>query len=148
MRDPKDVLIDTILTIFTVSLFIFLLQSVFAHAATPKPEYNFSDPVYERTIDGDTIVVTIHCIHPIFGRSLSIRVRDVDAPETRTRNLIEKAKGLKAKAFTKNLMEGATDLRLKRCFKGTFSRIICDVSNSKTKDLARDLKKAGFNVKK
>jgi len=122
---------------------LFCAFTVFDSDAATKPSFNFSDAHYLRTIDGDTFKVSIYCIHPIFGENLSVRLKGVDTYEIFTSDKEEKARGVKAKKFAEDILKNGTDLRLKNCVRGSLSRIVCDVSNSKTKDLAADLKKAG-----
>jgi micrococcal nuclease len=58
-----------------------------------------------RVIDGDTIDAWID-----LGFKISIRRRirlwGIDAPETRTKDLLEKAEGIKAKARVKDVLDG------------------------------------------
>ena len=57
-----------------------------------------------RVIDGDTVDATIDCGFSIFIKK-RIRLAKIDAPETRTRNKAEKARGLKAKERLKELIK-------------------------------------------
>jgi len=57
-----------------------------------------------RVIDGDTVDATIDCGFSIFIKK-RIRLAKIDAPETRTRNKAEKARGLKAKQRLKELIK-------------------------------------------
>lgn len=60
-----------------------------------------------RVIDGDTIDAWID-----LGFKISIRRRirlwGIDAPETRTRDLVEKAEGIKAKTRLKDILDGSS----------------------------------------
>ena len=58
-----------------------------------------------RVIDGDTMVVSIDLG---FNLTLTqtIRVKGINAPEARTTNLEEKARGLAAKAFAETWLQG------------------------------------------
>jgi micrococcal nuclease len=60
--------------------------------------YHYKIKKIERIVDGDTLDVSIDLG---FGVTLSHRVRlkDVDAAETRTKDLIEKTEGLAAKVW-------------------------------------------------
>lgn len=52
-----------------------------------------------RVIDGDTVVLDIDLGMEVWLHDQHVRLGNFDAPETRTRNLEEKARGLAAKAF-------------------------------------------------
>jgi endonuclease YncB( thermonuclease family) len=60
-----------------------------------------------RVIDGDTYIVKTR-VDTGFGgegaNSAQIRLKDIDCPETRTTNLIEKKHGLEALAFVSDLL--------------------------------------------
>lgn len=58
-----------------------------------------------RVIDGDTIDVEIDVGFSIFIKN-RLRLEGIDAPETRTRDLVEKKEGLKAKQRLIELIEG------------------------------------------
>ena len=60
--------------------------------------YHYKVKKINRVIDGDTVDLDIDLG---FGVTLSHRVRlkDIDAPETRTKDLVEKAEGLAAKEW-------------------------------------------------
>lgn len=54
-------------------------------------------------------------------------MRGIDTPESRSKNLKEKAAGLKAKQFTKVFLEsGQVDLL--NCTRDKYFRLLCDVS--------------------
>ena len=59
----------------------------------------------DEVIDGDTIDVSIDLGFNVL-HTLRIRLYGINTPETRTRDKEEKAKGLKAKARLKELIEG------------------------------------------
>ena len=64
--------------------------------STPKPGWITKATVTE-VLDGDTVEVEIK-------RTMRVRLLDCWAPETRTRDEAEKAKGLKAKSCLKQLV--------------------------------------------
>ena len=61
-----------------------------------------------RVVDGDTIDAMIDLGFGVFVKK-RIRLAGINAPESRTRNLVEKKLGLAAKERLKDLMEGAAD---------------------------------------
>ena len=52
-----------------------------------------------RIIDGDTIVVDIDLGFDIWKKDEHVRLAGIDTPEIRTKDLVEKAAGFKAKEF-------------------------------------------------
>ena len=65
--------------------------------------YEYS-AICERVVDGDTIDARVDLgfsVH-VFIR---IRLHEIDAPETRTKNLEEKALGLRSKEYLKMIMD-------------------------------------------
>ena len=62
----------------------------------------------ERVVDGDTCDALIDLGFNTWAKR-RIRFMGVDTWESRTRDLEEKAKGLEAKAFTKDLLENSDD---------------------------------------
>jgi micrococcal nuclease len=61
-----------------------------------------------RVVDGDTIDAMIDLGFGVHVKK-RIRLAGINAPESRTRNLVEKKLGLAAKERLKDLMEGAAD---------------------------------------
>ncbi len=64
-------------------------------------EYNC---IIKRVVDGDTVDVDIDLGFGIWVHNQRIRLSGIDAPETRTRNLEEKALGFKTKEFVENAL--------------------------------------------
>ena len=80
-----------------------------------------------RVIDGDTIDAKIDLG---FDVSVKKRVRflGVDTPESRTRDLEEKARGLAAKDRVKQLLEGSNIIRLTSHGVGKYGRCLGELS--------------------
>ena len=62
----------------------------------------------ERVVDGDTIDALIDLGFDTWVKK-RIRYKGIDTWESRTRDLEEKAKGLEAKAYVKNLLENSDE---------------------------------------
>lgn len=82
----------------------------------------------KRVVDGDTVDVDIDLGFGVWLSNQRIRILGIDAPETRTRDLEEKARGLEAKAYVENLLpEGSIQvLHTTQFKKGKFGRILGD----------------------
>ena len=84
----------------------------------------------DRVVDGDTVDALIDVGFDIWFKK-RIRFKGVDTWESRTRNLEEKAVGLKAKARTKELLEKVSSksgyFRIKSYGLGKYGRVLADV---------------------
>ena len=65
-----------------------------------------------KVVDGDTIDASIDLGFDI-SLEKRIRLAGIDSPESRTRNLEEKALGLESKEWLKKTLEGAKDIIIK-----------------------------------
>ena len=79
-----------------------------------------------RIIDGDTIVVNIDLGLKQWSHDVHLRIRNIDAPEARTRDLAEKEKGLAAKAFLEEKLPIGEQVIVKT-YKSSFNRYVADV---------------------
>ena len=77
----------------------------------------------DRVIDGDTIDAYIDLGFDVSVKK-RIRFMGINTPESRTRDLEEKAKGLAAKDRLKNLLEGANTIQLKSHGVGKYGRCL------------------------
>ena len=80
----------------------------------------------ERVIDGDSLVCRISLGFDIHFSS-SVRLFAIDSPESRTRSLDEKARGLLAKDFLKDSIENGKKIVIKTELKdsrGKFGRVL------------------------
>jgi micrococcal nuclease len=66
-----------------------------------------------KVVDGDTIDASILILGFDISLTKRIRLAGIDTPESRTRNLEEKALGLESKEWLKKALEGAKDILIK-----------------------------------
>jgi len=71
--------------------------------------YNYKAKVV-RVVDGDTVRMDINLGFGIIMSNESVRLVGIDAPESRTRDLVEKEKGLASKDFLISLLPVGTDI--------------------------------------
>ena len=76
-----------------------------------------------RVVDGDTIDAKIDLGFDIWVKK-RVRFLGVNAPESRTRDLKEKARGLAAKDRVKQLLEGTKTIQLKSHGVGKYGRCL------------------------
>jgi len=79
-----------------------------------------------KVVDGDTIDAEIDLGFDIKVKK-RIRFMGINAPESRTRDLEEKAKGLAAKDRVKQLLEGCESIQLKSHGVGKFGRCLGEI---------------------
>ena len=80
----------------------------------------------QRVVDGDTIDVNIDLGFSVWHKA-RVRMLGIDTPESRTRNLEEKALGLASKARLKELLKGQKlDIECSK-EKGKFGRVLAVV---------------------
>ena len=60
--------------------------------------------IIKRIIDGDSVVVDIDLGFSTWLKDVSVRVLGINAPEVRTKDLVEKAAGTKTKARVEELL--------------------------------------------
>ena len=79
-----------------------------------------------KVVDGDTIDAEIDLGFDIKVKK-RVRFLGINAPESRTRDLEEKAKGLAAKDRVKQLLEGCDNIQLKSHGIGKFGRCLGEI---------------------
>ena len=98
----------------------------------------------ERVVDGDTIDVTIDLGFHIKLTKQRCRLKGIDTPESRTRNLVEKALGKKASARLKELC--AKKLKIKSLGVGKYGRILAIPYTEDGQDICQLLISEGHAV--
>tara|TARA_R100000008_G_scaffold69852_1_gene47283 strand:+ start:111 stop:494 length:384 start_codon:yes stop_codon:yes gene_type:complete len=93
-----------------------------------KPDkYTYRVKSLVKVIDGDTFDCDIDLGFSVVLAKQRIRLMGVDTWESRTRDKEEKAKGLLAKQFAKDMLEGAKEITLKSHGKGKYGRVLGEV---------------------
>ncbi len=90
--------------------------------------YEYSCKV-ERVVDGDTVDVVLNLGFDIMYKS-RVRLYGIDTPESRTRNLDEKARGKMASAFLKNAIDTGEKVVIQTKLKdsrGKFGRVLGNI---------------------
>ena len=83
--------------------------------------------VLDRVIDGDTVDATIDLGFDTWKKT-RIRFYGINTPESRTRDLEEKARGLAAKDRLKNILEGAKTIQLTSHGVGKYGRCLGELN--------------------
>ena len=98
--------------------------------------------------DGDTFKVNLPCKEKLLCKNISVRVKGIDTPEIKTKNIREKEKALSAKLFTEQFLCSG-EIILKNCTRDKYFRLVCDVVIKKEKEeinLAEKLLSSGLAV--
>lgn len=97
-------------------------------------EYNC---IIRKVVDGDTVYVDVDLGFGVVlrgsnGRGVNVRLFGVDAPESRTRDLEEKAHGLLAKKYVKDNLKVGEKYILRTKEKGKFGRYLGEIKVGRT----------------
>ena len=108
------------------------------------PEAYVYEAELERVIDGDTIDITLRLGFDVNLTKQRVRLHGIDTPESRTRNLAEKALGLKAKERLQELCVGR--FKIKSLGKGKYGRILGIPYDQDGADICKTLVNEGHAV--
>jgi len=100
--------------------------------------------ILERVVDGDTVDVTLDLGFSVFLRKQRCRLAGIDTPESRTRNLAEKALGKKASARLSELCVGS--FKIQSLGKGKYGRILAIPYTEDGQDICQMLVNEGHAV--
>ena len=98
----------------------------------------------ERVVDGDTVDVTLDLGFDVKLHKQRVRLHGIDTPESRTRNLAEKKRGLAAKERLKELCVGR--FKVKSLGKGKYGRVLGIPYTEDGKDICQLLIDEGHAV--
>ena len=98
----------------------------------------------ERVVDGDTIDITIDLGFNVKLHKQRCRLAGIDTPESRTKDLAEKALGKKASARLKELC--GKKLKIKSLGKGKYGRILAIPYTEDDQDICKILIEEGHAV--
>jgi len=101
--------------------------------------------ILERVVDGDTIDVTLDLGFSVFLHKQRCRLAGIDTPESRTRDLAEKALGKKASARLSELCVGS--FLIQSLGKGKYGRILAIPFTEDGQDVCQILVNEGHAVK-
>ncbi len=112
-------------------MFLFLSVPIHADCLVGIPSIK-GRAYYARidtVIDGDTIDLHISLGFDIW-QTTRIRIRGIDTPETRTRDLTEKSAGLLAKSRVMDLLPAGSVVRVIGTGRDKYGRTLADIINS------------------
>lgn len=100
--------------------------------------------ILDRVVDGDTIDVNLDLGFDVILQKQRVRLAGIDTPESRTRNLEEKALGLKAKDRLIELCVGS--FKIQSLGKGKYGRILGIPYTEDGRDICQMLIEEGHAV--
>lgn len=112
--------------------------------------YHYKVDKITKCVDGDTIDCIPNlgfgvCLHGEHGRGIRVRLCNIDTPESRTRDSVEKEYGLLAKKFVIEFFKSAKEVLLHTTEKGKYGRYLGDFKVG-NKWLTKELIKAHLAV--
>lgn len=99
--------------------------------------YTYSADVV-KIIDGDTIDVNIHLGFNVILYKQRIRLMGIDTPESRTRNLEEKKRGLISKQYVVDKCPVGSRIVIESLDRGKFGRILGNIWAADTEEVTAD----------
>lgn len=117
------------------SLFFFLSFLIFPSLAKEEIKgkncdndaKNFRCVRFERASDGNTVYVTIPGAHPLFGESVKVEVRNLQAPKPSSKNNCERFKGKIALNLVTNFLIQADKINLENVERAKDFGFVADV---------------------
>ena len=93
-----------------------------------------------RVIDGDSVVVDIDLGFDTWIKDQNVRIHGIDTPEVRTKDPLEKAHGLLAKAFVEKVLPEGIEVAITTVKDGDkFGRVLGIIRTSTGLDVAAEL---------
>lgn len=131
------------------SLIFLPILLLVASPALPRDELILKTKIYcsvEKVFDGDTIYVSCD-IWPTITTKVSVRVRDLDTPETRLYKCdAEKQLAQKAKKYTIDTIEVGEEIGLSAIGYDKYGRLLADVDVPGIGDWAAHMKILGYGI--
>src|SRR5690606_28791145 len=114
-----------------MKIFLFVVMAVFSLSTKASDcshkKDTFKCVKYVRNYDADTITFNIPGIHPLLGEKISIRVRDVDAPEKHGKLPCEKEVSRNGQKLVQSLLRSAKSIELTDVGRDKYFRILAHV---------------------
>ena len=96
-----------------------------------------------KVIDGDTIELLINLGLGVYSNQ-TCRLYNIDTPELRAKNPVERSRAVEAKNFTQDAVEGQlVKVYTQRDKRGKYGRLLCELVYSDYRVLSQELKKHG-----
>jgi endonuclease YncB( thermonuclease family) len=89
--------------------------------------FEFTEVQVHYVYDGDTMMVSLPGLPPVFGDHISVRIRGIDAPEIKARCEREKRLSHNARDLVRIMVEHAEHITLKRLGRDKYFRLLADV---------------------
>lgn len=127
MKLPMDVAMKTGIVLFLTAAAVAANAGAGEGSACQHDENNFRCVKYVRNYDADTITVDIPGVHPLLGKGIGVRIRNIDSPEIRGSSNCEKDAARTAKKLIEAELKRAKRIDLENIGKDKYFRILADV---------------------
>lgn len=94
---------------------LFLL---FSQPAVAQTSWTFERVIYHTCYDGDTCMISLPGVHPLFGDHIPVRLLGIDTPEMKGQCEHEKQLARAARDFARELLGSAKEIRLLHAGRG------------------------------
>lgn len=118
-------LMAPILILFTP--FITVMIIAISISAAPKEYGEVVVTELVNVYDGDTFHVNIKGWPEVCGKNIGVRILGIDTPEMHDKDPAVKATAIKAKAYARQLLEGAKEIRLTNLKRDKYFRLLANV---------------------
>lgn len=100
-----------------VTVIGFLFLGIF-QPAWSQTSWDFDRVIYHTCYDGDTCMVSIPGVHPLFGDHIPVRLLGIDTPEIKGQCEREKTLAREARDFARAFLAEAKEIRLVQVSRG------------------------------
>lgn len=101
--------------------FVTLISLLFLGLFQPawsQTSWDFERVIYHTCYDGDTCMVSIPGVHPLFGDHIPVRLLGIDTPEIKGQCEQEKTLAREARDFARTMLSEAKEIKLVQVSRG------------------------------
>ncbi len=104
-------------------LLILLMTLLWPITGQSQVYFDFDQAVYHTCYDGDTCMMSLPGIHPLFGDHISVRLVGIDTPEMKGRCEQEKQLARQARDLVRSTLDHARAIHLRKASRDKYYRI-------------------------
>lgn len=101
-----------------LAISLLILLAGFVTPAMAQTTWDLGPVVFHTCYDGDTCMVSIPGIHPLFGDHIPVRLLGIDTPEIKGHCEHEKLLAIKARDFARVFLSEAKEVHLVKASRG------------------------------
>lgn len=104
-------------------LLVLVLISLWPVSGESQVYFDFDQAVYHTCYDGDTCMMSLPGIHPLFGDHISVRLAGIDTPEMKGQCEREKQLARQARDLVRSALRQAGTIHLRKASRDKYFRI-------------------------